>query len=77
LVVANFSEQEQSFKLRIPSDAMQVCGMKAAWFYAGKDLLGGARKLQFPAQIALNGGLGARMAARTAAVYELSGSAVE
>lgn len=77
LVVANFSEQEQSFKLRIPSDAMQVCGMKAAWFYAGKDLLGGARKLQFPAQIALNGGLGARMAARSAAVYELSGSAVE
>ncbi|GAO31395.1 alpha-amylase family protein [Geofilum rubicundum] len=77
LVVANFGGMVLSYKLRIPADAMDVTGMKSHWYYSGEDLLGLNRKIQFPAVVAQNGGLGGKLEPYSAAIYELKGSEVD
>jgi glycosidase len=74
LVVANFSAESLSYKLRIPADAMDLSGMNGQWYYFGEDLLGINRKIQFPAVVAQNGGLGGKLAPYSASIYELKGS---
>ncbi len=73
LVLANFSSQMQSYKLRIPSDAMNLSGMDSARFYYGKDLLQMNKGIQFPGEVALNGGFGGKIEPFSAAIYELTG----
>ncbi|WP_243699330.1 alpha-amylase family protein [Natronoflexus pectinivorans] len=73
LILANFSDKQQSYKLKIPLDAMDTCGMEKELFYNGIDLLGFNRPLQFPAAVALNGGIGGRLEPYTASIYELKG----
>ncbi len=76
LVLANFSSQMQSYKLRIPADAMDLSGMDSARFYHGKDLLQMNRGIQFPGEVARNGGFGGKIEPFSAAIYELTGQLV-
>lgn len=73
LVLANFSSQMQSYKLRIPTDAMDLSGMDSARFYYGRDLLQMNRGIQFPGEVACNGGFGGKIEPFSAAIYELTG----
>ena len=74
LIIANFDSKAKELKLKIPSDAMDLSGMQSGLFYTGTDLLNINRNIQFPAIIALNGGLGCKLLPYSASVYELKGS---
>lgn len=71
LVIANFADREESYKLKLPPDAMQLAGMNQRMFFNGKDLLGLNNNIQFPGEIAVNNGLGGKIAPFSAAVYQL------
>jgi glycosidase len=76
LVIANFSEGELSYKLKIPEGTMNHVGMDGSLFYTGTDLLEMNRKILFPGSIAMNGGFGGRIAGYSASVYELIADAL-
>lgn len=71
LVIANFSDADITYKLKIPSHAMQTVGLETDQFYRGTDMLGFCKNIQFPGVVGINGGFGGRIKARAAAVYKL------
>ena len=71
LVIANFSDEEIAYKLKIPLHAMQTVGLETELFYRGTDMLGFCKNIQFPGVVGINGGFGGRITARIAAVYKL------
>ena len=71
LVVVNFSDTEADIRLRIPEHAFEVTGMGTKGYFKGKDLLKGKTKIQFPSAIALNGGLGMQVAAKSGVVIPI------
>ncbi len=71
LVIANFSDEIVSYKLKIPVHAMQTAGLKTSLFFKGIDLLGNCKNIQFPGEVAINGGFGGGINARCAAVYKI------
>ena len=77
LVLANFGAERQTYKLRIPPDAMNLSGMESESFYHGKDLLTLNKSIQFPGVVAINGGFGGIIEPFTASVYELIGQAID
>ncbi|NPA35548.1 MAG: alpha-amylase [Chlorobi bacterium] len=71
LVVVNFSDEEKSLRLRIPEHAFEVTNMGTKGYFKGKDILKGKTKVQFPSAVAVNGGLGMRMDAKTGVIIPL------
>jgi hypothetical protein len=71
LIIANFSDEDVTYKLKIPPHAMQTVGLQSEQFYRGTDLLGFCKNIQFPGVVGINGGFGGRIKARGAAVYKL------
>lgn len=71
LVVVNFSDENISYKLKIPAHAMKTAGLNSDFFYFGKDLLQICKTIQFPGVVAMNAGVGGRIKAHGAAIYRL------
>jgi hypothetical protein len=71
LIIANFSDADISYKLKIPSDAMRCAGLNCEHFFSGHDLLGYSKPIQFPGALALNSGFGGKIKKRSAAIFEL------
>ncbi len=71
IVIVNFSEQDIYYKLKIPEHAMQLTNIDRDKFYFGDDLLGFCKTIQFPGEVATNGGFGGMIKAKKAAIYKL------
>jgi glycosidase len=71
IIIANFSDQAISYKLKIPADTMQTVGLNPDLFYFGKDLLHFCKPIQFPGVVATNAGFGGWINAHSAAIYRL------
>ncbi len=71
LVVVNFSDRNAEIKLRIPEHAFENTNMGTRGYFKGKDLLHGKTKVQFPMAVAVNGGLGMKICAKSGVVIPL------
>ena len=71
LIIANFSDEDLSYKLILPLDAMRCAGLNTKHFFYGDDLLGCCKPLHFPGTIATNGGFGGKIKKRNASIFEL------
>lgn len=76
LVIVNFSDDDLSYKLKIPAHAMQMTGLNPDSFYKGKDLLEFCKTIQFPGVVAINAGFGGRIKGRGAAIFRLKSQPV-
>jgi glycosidase len=71
LVVVNFSDEDADIRLKIPEHAFETTGMGTKGYFKGKDLLWGKVKVQFPASVAINGGLGMKICSNNGVVIPL------
>jgi len=71
LILANFSDKPISYKLKIPSDAMELSAMNSRGYYNGVDLLGYNIDIKFASSEAQVRGLGGKLESYSASVYEL------
>lgn len=74
LIVANFSENEISYIMRISPEAFKFASLDENALYAGRDLLEKNEDIQFPGQVATLNGLGGKISGYSAAIYKLSWS---
>ncbi len=71
LILVNFSDRDIDFRLLIPLHFFELTGLSVRLYFRGYDKLEMNRNIQFPAQIAVKGGIGGRIKRRSASVYEL------
>jgi glycosidase len=71
LVMANFSDEDKDFRLRVPRHFFDQAALNERLYFRGHDKLKMNKMLQFPAEIALNAGLGGRLKKHSASVFEL------
>ncbi len=71
LVVVNFSDEDTEVRLKIPEHAFETTGMGTKGYFKGKDLLWGNVKVQFPAAVAVNGGVGMKVCANNGVIIPL------
>jgi hypothetical protein len=71
LVVVNFSDEDVDLRLKIPEHAFEVTNLGTRGYFKGKDLLRGKSKVQFPSDVAINGGLGIKVCAKNGVIIPL------
>ncbi|WP_036162884.1 alpha-amylase family glycosyl hydrolase [Marinilabilia salmonicolor] len=71
LVIANFSGKDLDYRLHVPPHFFDLAGLSERFYFTGHDLLKNNKMLQFPAEVALNAGLGGHLKKHSASVYEL------
>ena len=71
LIIANFSGEDVSYKLKLPSHALQSAGLNNDHFFSGADLMKFSKTIQFPGELATNGGFGGKIKKHCASVFEL------
>lgn len=71
LVIANFSGKELDYRLHVSPHFFDLAGLSERFYFTGHDLLKNNKMLQFPAEVALNAGLGGHLKKHSASVYEL------
>jgi len=71
LIVANFSSEDVSYKLKLPSHALQSAGLNSDHFFTGTDLMNFSKTIQFPGELAINSGFGGKIKKYCASVFEL------
>ena len=71
MIIANFSNDDLSYKLVVPFDAMRCAGMNSKHYFTGNDLLGFSKPIKFPGVVANNSGFGGKINKHTASIYEL------
>lgn len=76
LIIANFSENEISYRLRISPEAFKFASLDEKALYAGRDLLEKNDDIQFPGEVATLNGLGGEISGYSAAIYKLSWSKI-
>jgi len=71
IIIANFSDEDISYKLKVPADAMHFAGMNEKHFFTGHDLLNVSKTIQFPGTVAQNSGFGGKIKKNNASIFEL------
>lgn len=71
LVLANFSGKDLDYRLHVPSHFFELTGLSDRFYFWGRDLLENNKTIQFPAQIAMNAGVGGYLKKHSASVYQL------
>ncbi|WP_462319234.1 alpha-amylase family protein [Marinilabilia sp.] len=71
LIVANFADKDLEYRLQVPSHFFEMAGLKDRFYFTGKDLLNMNKMIQFPAEVAMNAGLGGKLKKRSASIYDL------
>lgn len=71
LIVVNFSDEDISYKLKLPSHALQSAGLNKDFFFTGNDLLKFSKPVQFPGELAIDGGFGGKIKKHCASIFEL------
>ncbi|WP_221929396.1 alpha-amylase family protein [Saccharicrinis carchari] len=71
LVLVNFSDEKFTGRIIIPAHAFVTMGAESKKFFKGKDILGEQNKISFPQEVAIANGVGFKIDAYSAGIYEL------
>jgi len=71
LVMANFSHQDIDYRLHVPPHFFTLAGLHDRLYFTGHDKLEMNKRIQFPAEVALNAGIGGMLKGYSASIYEL------
>lgn len=72
LIVINFSGKDADIRVRIPEHAFDTTGMAKNGYFKGRNLLNNKIKIQFPAAVAINGGVGMKIDANSGVIFPLN-----
>jgi glycosidase len=71
LIVVNFADNVQDLRIRLPQEIFHICNLNTEGYFKSFDLMGSSTLIQFPAQIAVHGGIGLSIEANTGCIFKL------